>query len=278
MSMFRSLVLISATIGAASALVINRVRDSRDASADITPAICNSLLQQGLIPQIVPPEKNGIKFNPQVAPCRGFLNHLKCGSNSTEALANVKAGDWGMGCGENAPAGTEYWDMSGAKDFEFSAKIKTKGESGTIITKAFDHGMWRNGNPGGQAKLLFLRGGKVGFDIGWVGFVGGKTKVNDGNWHTVGLRFTKNNNAYEVMVDGAVDAKGLRPVADSPDLKVYARIATGHKVTGDVANGDMAKRFVGDLDEMEFKYIGADEELKAAPFSTVNGKRKSQMM
>jgi hypothetical protein len=272
--MIAKLALAAAALSAVSALVINRRVSS---STDISPAICNSLLQQGLIPQIVPRENHaGIKFDPHVAPCRGYLNHLKCGANSTEALANVKAGDWGMGCAQNEQAGTEYWDLSGGKEFEFSAKIKTKGASGTIITKAFDHGLWRNGNPGGQAKLLFLRDGRVGFDIGWVGYIGGKTQVNDDNWHTVGLRFTKNNNAYEVLVDGAVEAKGLRPVPDSDDLQVFARIATGHRVQEGEANGDMAKRFIGDLDEVEFKYIGGDESLKAAPFTAVNGKRKSQ--
>jgi len=62
--------------------------------------------------------------------------------------------------------------------------------------------------------MFFLRNGKLAFDIGWVGAVNGKTFIADGKDHKIGLRYTKKDNKFCLLVDGAVDACGLKGVKD----------------------------------------------------------------
>ena len=65
--------------------------------------------------------------------------------------------------------------------------------------------------------MLFLRNGKVCFDIGWVGIVTGQTRVNDGQNQEVGVEFA--GGKYHDLVDGKREASGLRSIADHPDLE-----------------------------------------------------------
>ena len=62
-------------------------------------------------------------------------------------------------------------DLGGRVDFMLSATVTTTSPRGTIVAKAFPGGLWRDGAPNGQAKLLFLRDGLLCFDIGWVGSI-----------------------------------------------------------------------------------------------------------
>ena len=102
-----------------------------------------------------------------------------------------------------------------------SAKIKTEQMDGTIAGLTFANGLWKDGGVDGQGKLLFLRDGRVCFDIGWVGCACGNIRVNDDEQHTVGVRFTKLKGKYEVLVDGEVDAiSEFGAVADHPDLQL----------------------------------------------------------
>ena len=163
-------------------------------------------------------------------------------------------------------ASTSSWDLSGAVPFVLSARVRTTQASGTILAKAFPDGRWRNGGGAGQAKLLFLRGGRVCFDIGWVGSITGSTQVNDGDWHDVALRFNAALGVYQVLLDGAVDGAGLNAMSDHPDLCVYSRIPVGHRVSDGVANGDMASRFEGDIEDLTY-----ESARHAAAFSMVQG-------
>lgn len=88
------------------------------------------------------------------------------------------------------------------KDFSILARIKTRSD-GTILALAKPDAQW---TPDGQT--LFVRGGRLGFDIGWVGAVTGKKKVNDGAWHQVAATFEHATQKLRLYVDGKLDAEG----------------------------------------------------------------------
>ena len=87
-------------------------------------------------------------------------------------------------------------------DFSIVARIRTKSD-GTILSLTQPGPKWI---PDGQT--FFLRGGKLGFDIGWVGAVSGKKKIDDGKWHQVTATWQKSSNRLRLYVDGKIDAEG----------------------------------------------------------------------
>lgn len=54
----------------------------------------------------------------------------------------------------------------------------------------------------GQGKILFLRHGKLCFDIGFFGLITGKSNVADGKEHDIGLSYDINENKFHLIVDG----------------------------------------------------------------------------
>jgi mono/diheme cytochrome c family protein len=67
-------------------------------------------------------------------------------------------------------------------DFTLMASFTTTGQ-GTLISKCDPTGKW---SP--DAKALFLRGGRLVYDIGWLGAITGGPAVNDGKPHVAVLR------------------------------------------------------------------------------------------
>lgn len=94
-------------------------------------------------------------------------------------------------------------------DFQISVSIKTNSAAGTIVSRAPQDGSWKP-----NSKMLFIKQGKVAFDIGWVGEITSSTSVSDGNTHLVGVKF--DNGKYHVVVDGHEEASGLRAIPDNP--------------------------------------------------------------
>ena len=90
----------------------------------------------------------------------------------------------------------EAFDLTG-RDYTVAARIKTK-EGGTIIAQAPADGPWAP-----DAKALFVRDGKLAFDIGWVGVVESKAKVNDEKWHDVAVTWEHTTGRVTLSVDGA---------------------------------------------------------------------------
>ena len=88
------------------------------------------------------------------------------------------------------------------KDFTIAARIKTKAD-GTIWSLTQPGPKW---TPDGET--LFIRDGRLTFDIGWVGAVAAKSKVNDGNWHQVALTWQKSDHRVRLYVDGKLDGEG----------------------------------------------------------------------
>lgn len=90
-----------------------------------------------------------------------------------------------------------------SKDFTIAARLKTTA-GGTIFSIAQPGPKW---TPDGQA--FFIRDGKLSFDIGWVGVVTSKAKVNDGKWHHVAATWQHSNRRVRLYVDGRPDGEAV---------------------------------------------------------------------
>ncbi len=99
---------------------------------------------------------------------------------------------------------------SGARDFpetkldlgaDFTAAVKFESSgSGTLFSKCAPVGKWAAG-----AKALFIRDGRLVYDIGWLGALNGGPKVDDGKPHTAVL--TVRDGAARLWLDGKVVAE-----------------------------------------------------------------------
>jgi putative heme-binding domain-containing protein len=97
----------------------------------------------------------------------------------------------------------DSYDLLG-KDFSVVARVKTSSDGS--IWSISEGGM--NWSPDGQA--LFIRDGRLVFDIGWVGAITGKTKITDAKWHLVALTWDHQSKMARLFVDGkAEDQKTL---------------------------------------------------------------------
>ncbi|MCA9114861.1 MAG: c-type cytochrome [Planctomycetaceae bacterium] len=79
-------------------------------------------------------------------------------------------------------------------DFTVTARIRTR-HGGTIFARTTPGPKWV---PGGQ--VLFVRGGRLCYDIGWVGVLQSKERVADGRWHDVAL--TVQDGLATLFIDG----------------------------------------------------------------------------
>jgi sugar lactone lactonase YvrE len=114
-------------------------------------------------------------------------------------------------------------------DFTAMATFETSGE-GTLFSKCAPSGKW---SPG--AKALFIRGGRLVYDVGWLGAMTGGPKVNDGKPHTVVL--SVQDGSARLWLDGkkiAEKAGFTRPdVADH----VFKVGRAAPNFAGDFTNG-----------------------------------------
>ena len=99
----------------------------------------------------------------------------------------------------------QAFDMTG-KDFTIMAKIRTRTD-GTIFARTAKGNRWvRDG------KTFFIRGGRLCYDIGWVGVVTSDRRVADGQWHNVALTWNRKQGAVQFIIDGKAAGGGtIRP-------------------------------------------------------------------
>lgn len=91
-------------------------------------------------------------------------------------------------------------------DLTIAAWIKTR-QDGTIWSKTLPDSRWV---PDGKA--LFVRGGRLTFDVGWVGAVQSSQRVNDGEWHHVALAWSSEDGRATLYVDGRLGgSQALQP-------------------------------------------------------------------
>jgi putative heme-binding domain-containing protein len=92
------------------------------------------------------------------------------------------------------------------RDFSIVARIRTR-HGGTIFAKTHPGSEWV---PDGKA--LFVRDGRLCFDIGWVGVVQSRKRINDGQWHDVVMTWDHATATVRLYIDGGLDGQGrLRP-------------------------------------------------------------------
>ncbi|MFN5288333.1 MAG: DUF6797 domain-containing protein, partial [Planctomyces sp.] len=95
-------------------------------------------------------------------------------------------------------------------DFTITARVRTQG-NGTLFALARPTPQW---TPDGQS--LFIRGGRLVYDIGWVGAVESRRRVNDGRWHDVAAVWTKSSRRLQLWIDGRPDAEGELSARQQP--------------------------------------------------------------
>lgn len=95
----------------------------------------------------------------------------------------------------------DRFDMT-ESDYSIYARIKTL-QDGTIFAQSKNQGQW---SP--QGKTLFLRNGKPTFDIGWVGAVNAKRKVNNGKWHDIVMTWEQEKRQVRFYIDGKPSGGG----------------------------------------------------------------------
>lgn len=136
------------------------------------------------------------------------------------------------------------------QDFSISARIKTKAD-GTIFSFSDGGDKWI---PNGQS--LFVRGGKLGFDIGWVGAVAGRRRIDDDQWHSVAMTWQQATGRVQLFVDGKLDGESK--------LKAKARIAKQVARIGFTSsNFPQHSFFQGELSEVSFyQQLLADKDTK----------------
>jgi len=129
------------------------------------------------------------------------------------ATTRLRLGASEAGASVNGPIafdGKTYLEIPAAdafdvttKDFTIAARLKTT-VGGTIFAAAQPGPKW---TPDGQT--LFVRDGRLGFDIGWVGAVVGTSKINDGRWHNVSATWQHSERRVRLYVDGNLDCEGV---------------------------------------------------------------------
>lgn len=124
------------------------------------------------------------------------------------------------------------------RDFTVMVKFRTKG-NGPLVAKAPAAGKWvENG------KMLFLRDGRIVYDVGWLGDMEGRKRVNDGKDHVVVLQM--DGKTARLFVDGNLEVANrefMRPDVDSHVFKIGEGTADfGGRWDGKIANVRWWKR------------------------------------
>ena len=104
----------------------------------------------------------------------------------------------------------DAFDMT-KSDFSIAARIRTK-QGGTIFAQTTPGPKWV---PDG--KVFFVRGGKLCYDIGWVGVVRSKKNVDDGKWHDVVMTWDQKTSTVSLWIDGKLDQQ--QPLGPKQPLK-----------------------------------------------------------
>ena len=119
-------------------------------------------------------------------------------------------------------ADAQSFDLTKA-DFTITARVRTAG-NGTLFALAQPTPQW---TPNGQS--LFIRDGRLVYDIGWVGAVQSRRRVNDGQWHDVAAVWTRETRRLQLWIDGKPDAAGeLAAPAQPEDAVVRIGFTAGN--------------------------------------------------
>ncbi len=169
-------------------------------------------------------------------------------------------------------AATSISDFPGAtldfgENFTAAVTFVATGD-GTLFAKCAATGKWAP-----DAKALFIRGGRLVYDIGWLGAINGGPPVNDGKPHTAVL--TLNNRTVTLWLDGKIVAQKpdfTRPDRPGDILKIghaadnfagpltHGRVANLRIWSRALANSDIAQYFKNDglgANTPDFQHVGS---------------------
>ena len=131
----------------------------------------------------------------------------------------------------------------GGGDFAVRARFRT-GSDGALVSKCPPEGDWV-----ADAKVLFLRGGRLVYDIGWVGAIQSDERYDDDEWHVAVLR--GDGEGAQLFVDGEL-------VAENEDIDAEDHEHFVLKVGG--ANDNFGGTQHGEIESVVFWNAGLDEE------------------
>ncbi len=117
-------------------------------------------------------------------------------------------------------------------DFTAAATFESSG-SGTLFSKCAAEGKWSPGS-----KALFIRGGRLVYDIGWLGAMTGGAKVNDGKPHTAVLNVR--DGAARLWLDGKVIAENAKFTKPDAAGHVFKAGRAAPDFAGDFTDGKIA--------------------------------------
>lgn len=141
------------------------------------------------------------------------------------------------------------------QDFTVVAKISVTGE-GTIFSRAPRDGPWA---PGGQS--LFIRAGRLTYDVGWVGAVQSAKSVTDGLPHDIALTWRQETGLASLWIDGErVGKKKLRPKQRLEDAVMRIGRSSDNFPAPSTLNS-------GSIDQLSFFSRELTEDELARPFS-----------
>lgn len=131
------------------------------------------------------------------------LIHLKTGGDPTARRIEIPNSTQHTGSGGVVTQKGDDFPMDEA--FTLMVRFKTTDGKGTLASRASSDGKW---SPGG--KTLFLKGGRLHYDVGWEGVIEGGPKVADGKEH-LALLVGNDKGGVSLYLDG-------KQIASSKDL------------------------------------------------------------
>ncbi|MHC4504215.1 MAG: LamG-like jellyroll fold domain-containing protein, partial [Planctomycetota bacterium] len=146
------------------------------------------------------------------------------------------------------------------EDFTWTAWIRTSNRNGAVVGNSEPR--WSQGG-----KAFYVWGGKTKVDVGWVGYVEGRTVVSDGEWHhmavTAEFETAGGNDTVKIYVDGELDATKASWDINKPERN--HRIRIGHV-------DHQGKYFTGLIDEVRvYKRALLAKEIKSIAEGRVMG-------
>ncbi|MEZ6131765.1 MAG: DUF6797 domain-containing protein [Planctomycetaceae bacterium] len=129
------------------------------------------------------------------------------------------------------------FDMT-TRDFTIAARLRTNSD-GVIFSRCNADGPWTPGS-----KAFFIRGGRLTYDIGWVGAVTSKKRVDDGQWHDVVMTWNHKTGRINFFIDGRKNGGG--------NLKPKTAEDSGHvaKIGFAAGNFPATSFFTGKIDSL----------------------------
>ncbi|HRE99921.1 MAG TPA: c-type cytochrome [Pirellulaceae bacterium] len=125
------------------------------------------------------------------------------------------------------------------RDFTLSATILTE-RDGTIACRTRPEAAWV---PDG--KSFFVRGGRLCYDIGWVGVVTSRDRVDDGQPHHVAMTWSEADGRVTFVIDGRESGGGTLRPSESREGEVF-------RIGYTAPNFPAESGFVGTLRDVTF--------------------------